>query len=162
MPRRSLVRARPPYPVAYMEKGQKNHDSNVGNASQGHQSPAHSCSSVTSCTKGLALHQGSPPMCGEQEVGTSFCGSIPHIQGGEPSGNSTTVALFHENPPYVPGVPGQALRHVPAVSQFMTSFLSPGPRVKPLPRILLPISALMALTLFLFPYNCNLLIHWVC
>ncbi|MEQ2229643.1 hypothetical protein ILYODFUR_020890 [Ilyodon furcidens] len=44
----------------------------------------------------------------------------------------------------------------------MTSFLHPGPQVKPLPRILLLISALMALTLFLSPDHRNLLIHWVC
>ncbi|MED6262670.1 hypothetical protein ATANTOWER_023670 [Ataeniobius toweri] len=44
----------------------------------------------------------------------------------------------------------------------MTSFLCPGPRFKPLPGILLPISALMALTLFLSPDHRNLLIHWVC
>ncbi|MED6258827.1 hypothetical protein ATANTOWER_012927 [Ataeniobius toweri] len=44
----------------------------------------------------------------------------------------------------------------------MTLFLCPGPRVKPLPWILLPISALTALTLFLSPDHCNLLIHWVC
>ncbi|MEQ2225832.1 hypothetical protein ILYODFUR_021497 [Ilyodon furcidens] len=44
----------------------------------------------------------------------------------------------------------------------MTLFLRPGPRVKPLPWILLPISALTALTLFLSPDHRNLLIHWVC
>ncbi|MED6242170.1 hypothetical protein ATANTOWER_001133 [Ataeniobius toweri] len=43
----------------------------------------------------------------------------------------------------------------------MTSFLYPGPRFKLLPRILLPLSALTALTQFMFPDHRNLLSHWV-
>ncbi|MEQ2165234.1 hypothetical protein GOODEAATRI_014827, partial [Goodea atripinnis] len=69
----------------------------------------------------------------------------------------TTLLL----PPDQPSLPNPWICQSESAFSYMTLFLYPGPRLKLLPRILLPLSALTALTQFMFPDHRNLLSHWV-
>ncbi|MEQ2289873.1 hypothetical protein AMECASPLE_037680 [Ameca splendens] len=87
----------------------------------------HSGTSIPSWPEGLALQQGSSPKSGEQEVDTSFCWTFPHIQDGKPGGMPPPIASLHENPPYVPCVPGQALCHVSSGTLLRVPSTHPAP-----------------------------------